>query len=207
MKDGGGSESGEIGENVPFPLLSLREKKGYIYRSSTKARWLDRCCGPGMAFKHKRFAAVPVQSRVNVFRRLADAGRGGGGGGGGGGGRREERSVPAGIRGHCAGHLPVPFKRFIYTDAYADVPGEGTFGRRRRAEPSRRERFHRNRLFEFVEKKQPRERKKERIRPGLLFGKGSANRVPLGNREIASDRFPRPIRPISAHLNGHLLRG
>lgn len=91
MKDGGGSESGEIGENVPFPLLSLREKKGYIYRSSTKARWLDRCCGPGMAFKHKRFAAVPVQSRVNVFRRLADAGRGGGGGGGGGGegGRKE----------------------------------------------------------------------------------------------------------------------
>lgn len=172
MKDGGGSESGEIGENVPFPLLSLREKKGYIYRSSTKARWLDRCGGPGMAFKHKRFAAVPVQSRVNVFRRLADAGRGGGGGGGGGGGRREERSVPAGIRGHCAGHLPVPFKRFIYTDAYADVPGEGTFGRRRRAEPSRRERFHRNRLFEFVEKKQREKERKKEFVPGFYSERG-----------------------------------
>lgn len=74
-----------------------------------------------------------------------------------------------------------------------------------RAEPTRT--FSPQPLIRIRGKKTTRERKKERIRPGLLFGKGPANRVPLGNREIASDRFPRPIRPISAHLNGHLLRG
>lgn len=101
--------------------------------------------------------------------------------------------MPAGIRGHCAGHLPVPFK-LLYARAYADVPGEGTFGRRR-AEPSRGERFHRNRLFEFVEKEKEKERKKERKKGRIRLGfysEGAEARVPLGNREIASDRFPRP---------------
>lgn len=94
--------------------------------------------------------------------------------------------MPAGIRGHCAGHLLVPFKP-LYTRAYADVPGDGTFGRRR-AEPSRGERFHRNRLFEFVEKRKKKDRTKERKNSFRLLFEGARVRVPLGNREI-TDRF------------------
>lgn len=94
--------------------------------------------------------------------------------------------MPAGIRGHCAGHLLVPFKP-LYTRAYADVPGDGTFGRRR-AEPSRGERFHRNRLFEFVEKRKKKDRTKERKNSFRLLFEGAGVRVPLGNREI-TDRF------------------
>ena len=151
-----------------FLLLSLREKRLYLSKQHKRA-----AIGPGMAFKHKRLLRFPwnrVSTCLDV--RPTPARRRGR--------RREERSVPAGIRGHCAGHLPVPFK-LLYARAYADVPGEGTFGRRR-AEPSRGERFHRNRLFEFVEKEKEKERKKERKKgrknsSRLLFGRGRGSRA------------------------------
>lgn len=97
--------------------------------------------------------------------------------------------MPAGIRGHCAGHLLVPFKP-LYTRAYANVPGDGTFGRRR-AEPSRAE----ANVFtataysnSWKKERKKNERKKERKNSFRLLFEGAGVRVPLGNREI-TDRF------------------